>query len=184
MIMSRITILLAMLCILLAGSADSMLSLAHSADEATEVKTRYEKLLADYSQIVLHPTNKSPSATEYAVKNGIVSKELADLLRKDDELAKKEGGMGYLDFDFLANAQDLCKPLKIVELAKSNNAYVMQVSNRSKECCKDCEEAPYSFVLINESGVWKIDDATYSFKDDSGAEHKFTLKDVLNGKVD
>lgn len=184
MLKSRITIQLAIFFILLAGSADSMLSLAHSADEATEVKARYEKLFAEYSQIVLNPTNKSPSATEYAVKNGIVSKELADLLRKDDELAKKEGGIGYLDFDFLANGQDLCKPLKIVGLAKSNNAYAMQVSNRSKECCKDCEEAPYSFVIINESGAWKIDDATYSFKDDSGAEHKFTLKDVLNGKVD
>ena len=184
MIKSRITIQLAIFFILLAGCADSMLSIAHSADEATEVTARYEKLFAEYSQIMLHLSKNSPSATEYAVKNSMVSKELADLLRKDDELAKKEGGMGYLDFDFLVNGQDLCKPVKIVGVVKNNATYAMQVSNRIKECCKDCDETPYSFVLINESGVWKIDDATYSFKDDSGAEHKFTLKDVLNGKVD
>ena len=181
---SQITIHLAIFLILVASCADSVLSPAYSADEATELKARYEKLLADYSQIVLHPTNKSPSASEYVLKNNAVSKELAGLLRKDEELAKKEGGMGYLDFDFLVNAQDLCKPLKIVGLAKNNATYAMQVSNRSKECCKECDETPYSFVLINESGAWKIDDATYSFKDDSGADHKFSLKDVLNGKVD
>ena len=180
----KITIHLAMLLILLAVWADSMLSPAHSADEATELKARYEKLLADYSQIVLHPTNKSPSATEYAVKNNMVSKELAGLLRKDDELAKKEGGMGYLDFDFLVNGQDLCKPVKIVGVVKNKATYVMQASNRSRECCKDCDENPYFFVLINESGAWKIDDVTYSFKDDSGTEQKFLLKDILNGKVD
>ena len=180
----RITIHLAIFLILLAGCIDAVLSPAQGADEATDLKARYEKLLADYSQIVLHPTKSSPSATEYAVKNNMVSKELAGLLRKDDELAKKEGGMGYLDFDFLVNGQDVCKPLKIVGLVKNNATYAMQVSNRSKECCKECDETPYSFVLINESGVWKIDDAAYSFKDDSGADHKFSLKDVLNGKVD
>ena len=184
MIKSRITIQLAIFFILLAGCADSMLSLAHSADEATEVTARYEKLFAEYSQIVLHPSKNSPSATEYAVKNSMVSKELADLLRKDDELAKKEGGMGYLDFDFLVNGQDLCKPLKIVGMAKNNAVYAMQVSNRIKECCTDCDEIPYSFVLINESGAWKIDDANYAFKDDTGTVQKFTLKDILNGKVD
>ena len=180
----RITLQLAVFLVLLAGCVDSFFSFAHSADEASEIKARYEKLLADYSQIVLRPTPKSPSATDYVLKNNMASKELATLLRKDDELAKKEGGMGYLDFDFLVNAQDLCKPLKIVGLVKNNATYAMQVSNRSKECCKECDENPYSFVLINESGVWKIDDAAYSFKDDSGADHKFSLKDVLNGKVD
>jgi hypothetical protein len=180
----RITIHLAMFLILMAGCADFMLSPAHSADEATELKARYEKLLADYSQIVLHPTNKSPSATEYAVKNNMVSKELAGLLRKDDDLARKEGGMGYLDFDFLINGQDLCKPVKIVGVAKANATYAIQVSNRIKECCSDCNEIPYSFVMVNESGVWKIDDALYAFKDDAGTVQKFTLKDILNGKVD
>ena len=181
---SRITIHLAIFIILLAGCVHAMLSLAHSADEATEVKARYEKLLADYSQIVLHPTNKSPSATEYAVKNNMVSKELANLLRKDSELAKQNGGVGYLDFDFLVNGQDLCKPVKILGVAKANATYAMQVSNRIKECCSDCNEIPYSFVLVNESGAWKIDDVKYSFKDEAGTVQKYTLKDILNGKVD
>ena len=180
----QIIIHLAIFLILLASCADSMLSPAYSADEATELKARYEKLLVDYSQIVLHPTNKSPSASEYVLKNNSVSKELAELLRKDEELAKKEGGMGYLDFDFLVNGQDLCKPVKILGVAKANATYAMQVSNRIKECCSDCNEIPYSFVLVNESGVWKIDDANYAFKDDAGTVQKFTLKDILNGKVD
>ena len=181
----RIIIHLAIFFILLAvGCVDAVLSPAHSADEATELKARYEKLLADYSQIVLHSTNKSPSATEYAVKNNMVSKELAGLLRKNDDLAKKEGGMSYLDFDFLANGQDLCKPVKILGVAEANATYAMQVSNRIKECCSDCNEIPYSFVMVNESGVWKIDDAIYEFKDDAGTVQKFTLKDILNGKID
>ena len=180
----RITLQLAVFLVLMAGCADSFISFAHSADEASEIKARYEKLLADYSQFVLRPTPKSPSATDYVLKNSMASKELATLLRKDDELAKKEGGMGYLDFDFLVNGQDLCKPVKIVGVVKNKATYVMQASNRSRECCKDCDENPYFFVLINESGAWKIDDAAYSFKDDSGADHKFSLKDVLNGKVD
>lgn len=181
---SRIAIQLTIFLLLLAGCADSILSHAYSADEAAELKARYEKLLTDYSQIVLHPTKASPSATEFALKNGMVSQELASLLRKEDELAKKEGGMGYLDFDFLVNGQDLCKPVKIVGVVKNKATYVMQASNRSRECCKDCDENPYFFVLINESGAWKIDDVTYSFKDDSGTEQKFLLKDILNGKVD
>ena len=180
----RITFQLAVFLVLLAGCADSFISFAHSADEASEIKTRYEKLLADYSQIVLRPTPKSPSATDYVLKNNMASKELATLLRKDDELAKKEGGMSYLDFDFLVNGQDLCKPVKIVEVVKDKAAYIMQASNRSRECCKDCDENPYFFVLVNESGAWKIDDVRYSFKDDSGTEQKFFLKDILNGKVD
>lgn len=181
----RIIIHLAIFFILLAvGCVDAVLSPAHSADEATDLKARYEKLLTDYSQIVLHPTKSSPSATEYAAKNNMVSKELASLLRKDAELAKKEGGMCYLDFDFLVNGQDLCKPVKIVGVAKNNATYIMQVSNRVKECCKDCNEIPYTFVLVNESGAWKIDDANYAFKDDAGTVQTFTLKDILNGKVD
>ena len=180
----RITLQLAVFLVLMAGCADSFISFAHSADEASEIKARYEKLLADYSQIVLRPTPKSPSATDYVLKNNMASKELATLLRKDDELAKKEGGMGYLDFDFLVNGQDLCKPVKVLGVVKGNASYSMQVSNRSKECCKDCDEIPYSFVLINESGAWKIDDVKYSFKDEAGTVQKYTLKDILNGKVD
>ena len=114
----------------------------------------------------------------------MVSSDLAKLLRKDSELAKKNEGVGYLDFDFLVNGQDLCKPLKVLGVVKNNATYAMQVSNRSKECCKDCDESPYFFVLINEGGTWKIDDAQYSFKDESGAVQKYTLKDILNGKVD
>ena len=181
---TRIAIQLTVFILLVAGCADSFLSPARGADEAAEVKARYEKLLTDYSQIVLQPSKNSPSATDFSLKNSMVSKELADLLRKDDELAKKEGGMGYLDFDFLVNGQDLCKPLKVVSVAKNSKSYAMHVSNRSKECCKDCDENPYFFVLINESGAWKIDDAKYSFKDETGTVHTFTLKDILNGKVD
>lgn len=180
----KIYIQLAIFFILLSGCADIFLLPAQAADEAAELKARYEKLFATYSQIVLHPSKNSPNATDYAVKNNMVSKELANLLRKDGELAKKNGGAGYLDFDFLVNGQDLCKPLKIVRIFKSNKIYAMQVSNRTRECCKDCDENPYSFVMINEAGVWKIDDAHYSFKDESGTEQKFTLKDILNGKVD
>lgn len=180
----RFTVQLAVFLVLLAGCVDFIWSSALSADEAGEIKAKYEKLLADYSQNVLHPTKKSPSATEYVLKNNMVSNELAGLLLKDEELAKKEGGMGYLDFDFLVNGQDLCKPVKVLGVVKNKAAYAMQISNRSKECCKDCDEIPYSFVLVNESGVWKIDDANYSFKDDAGTVQKFTLKDILNGKVD
>ena len=181
---SRIAIKLTVFIYLLVGCAGSFLPSVFAADEAAEIKSRYEKLLTDYSQIVLHPSPKSPSATEFALKNSMISHDLSGLLRKDDELAKKEGGMGYLDFDFLVNGQDLCKPVKIVEVVKDKAAYIMQASNRSRECCKDCDEDPYFFVLVNESGVWKIDDVRYSFKDDSGTEQKFFLKDILNGKVD
>jgi hypothetical protein len=180
----RITLHLAVFLVLLVGSADSFLSFAQSADDVTDIKSRYEKLFAEYSQIALHPTKKSPSATDYVLKNNMASKELAALLRKDDELAKKEGGMGYMDFDFLIYGQELCKPVKIVEVVKKDATYAMHINNRSKECCKDCNEIPYYFVLINESGTWKIDDAKYSFKDDAGTVQQFTLKDILNGKVD
>ena len=181
---TRIAIKLTVFIFIVVSCAGSFLPSVFAADEATEIKAKYAKLLTDYSQFVLHPTAKSPSATEFALKNNIVSKELAGLLRKDGELAKKEGGMGYLDFDFLVNGQDLCKPVKIVEVVKDKAAYIMQASNRSRECCKDCDENPYFFVLVNESGAWKIDDVRYSFKDDSGTEQKFFLKDILNGKVD
>ena len=181
---TRIAIKLTVFIFIVVSCAGSFLPSVFAADEATEIKSRYAKLLADYSQFVLHPTAKSPSATEFVLKNNMVSKELAGLLRKDGELAKKEGGMGYLDFDFLVNGQDLCKPVKVLGVVKGNASYSMQVSNRSKECCKDCDEIPYSFVLINESGAWKIDDVKYSFKDEAGTVQKYTLKDILNGKVD
>ena len=181
---SSISMLVAILWVLFACCADAILSPAYSADEAAETKARYEKLLTDYSQIVLRPSKKSPNATDYALKHNMLSSELASLLRKDSELAKKNSGVGYLDFDFLVNGQDLCKPLKVLGVVKNNATYAMKVSNRSKECCKDCDESPYFFVLIKEAGVWKIDDAQYSFKDDSGAEQKYALKDILNGKVD
>ena len=70
---SRIAIKLTVFIFLVVGCAGSFLPSVFAADEATEIKAKYAKLLADYSQFVLHPTAKSPSATEFALKNNIVS---------------------------------------------------------------------------------------------------------------
>ncbi len=146
------------------------------------VKARYEKLFSEYSRFMMNPTKTSPSAITFSIKNNMVSKELKALLLKDEACARKGGGICNLDFDFLLNGQDSCKPLKIVDAYQNKNTYVLKVSNRIEECDKGGYYKPYDFTLIEESGAWVIDDAAYSMKDDSGKIINFTLKDTLNGK--
>lgn len=171
-----------LLVVLGIGSFGISRSLAQDADVAAAVKARYEKLLAEYSRIMMNPTRTSPSATAFVVKNNMVSKELRWLLLKDEECAKKGGGICNLDFDFLFNGQDFCKQLKIVDVSPRGNAIVLKVSNRFEECDKGGYYKPYDFTLVEEAGVWVIDDAAYSSKDDNGKIINFTLKDVLKGK--
>ena len=173
-----------LLAIVSMGSFGMPGALAQSADTAAAVKARYEKLLAAYSRSMMHPSKASPNAIEFSIKNKMVSKELKALLLKDEECARKEGGICNLDFDFLFNGQDSCKPLKIVDVLPKGDTYVLRVSNRGEECDKKGYYKPYDFTLIDESGTWVIDDAAYAFKEDKGKVVTRTLKGILNGKAD
>lgn len=155
---------------------------AQDADATAAVKARYEKLFAEYSRLIMNQTKTSPSAISFSIKNNMVSKELKTLLLKDEACARKGGSICNLDFDFLFNGQDSCKPLKIVDVHPNKNTYILKVSNRFEECDKDGYYKPYDFTLIEESGAWVIDDAAYSMKDDNGKIINFTLKGTLNRK--
>jgi len=131
---------------------------------------------------MMNPAGTSPGAVEFSIKNSMVSKSLGSMLLKDEECARKEGGVCNLDFDFLFNGQDSCKPLEVLDVAPNGDAYILKVSNRFEECDKDGYYKPYDFTLIMESGVWVIDDATYSMKNDDGKVSVFTLRGVLKGE--
>lgn len=179
----RVTIRLAslLLAVALVGIFGILEAFAQDADATAAVRARYEKLLAEYSRFMMNPSKTSPSAMTFSIKNNMVSKELKSLLLKDDECARKKGGICKLDFDFLFNGQDYCKPLKIVDFFVNGKTLTLKVSNRFEECDKDGYYKPYDFTLIEESGAWVIDDAVYSMKDDNGKVINFTLKEVLNG---
>jgi len=155
---------------------------AQNADEAAAVKDRYEKLLAEYSKGAMKPSKTTPNATGFSIKKNMLSKELKALLLKDEACAKKSDGICRLDFDFLFNAQDVCKPLKVIDVSQKENIFIMQVSNRFEECDKEGYYKPYDFTLVNEAGAWVIDDVVYTQKDDDGKIKHFTLKEILKGK--
>lgn len=180
----KITIRLAssLLAVVWVGIFGILGAFAQDADATATVRARYEKLLAEYSRFMMNQNKSSPSATTFSIKNNMVSKELKSLLLKDDECARKNGGICKLDFDFLFNGQDYCKQLKIVDLFLKGTIIDLKVSNGFEECDKNGYYKPYDFTLIEESGSWVIDNAAYSMKDDNGKIINFTLKDVLNGK--
>lgn len=155
---------------------------AQDSSTASAVKTRYEKLLAEYSRFMMHPTKTSPDAMTFSIKNNMVSKELKFLMLKDEECVRKSGESCNLDFDYLFNSQDACKPLKVLDVSANGKTVILKVSNRFEECDKNGYNKPYDFTLIEESGAWVIDDATYSMKDEKGKIIIYTLKNILNGK--
>lgn len=178
----RTTICLAALFFAVVGLLGPSQARAQDAAATAAVKARYEKLLAAYSRIMMQPSKTSPSAIAFSIKNNMVSKGLKALLVKDEACAQKSGGVCKLDFDFLLNGQDFCKPLAIVAVLPKGKTYVLRVSNRFEACDPQGHDEPYDFTLIDESGTWVIDDAAYATKDDAGKSIRVTLKDILRGK--
>lgn len=165
------------------GSFGVSAAFSQTGDVAASVKERYEKLLAEYSKVAMHVSKTTPSATEFSIKKNMLSKGLKALLVKDEKCAKKSGEICNLDFDFLFNAQDTCKPLKIIDILQRDNSYAMKVSNRFEECDAEGYYKPYDFILIKEADTWVIDDIVYTRKDDDGKITKDTLRDILSTKA-
>lgn len=145
-----------------------------SDEKMKQVHDLYAHLLKKYSDecILKDSTENSCTDVVFATQNKMLSSSLKLLLAKDAKRAKKDGGVGNLDFDFLINGQEYCEaPLRIVSLKKSGNGYVMQVNNG----CRYAKgyTSNYEFHIINEAGAWVIDNAAYYFP------QKVTLKGIL-----
>ncbi len=146
---------------------------ASDEEDKQRIMQVYSAKFAQYSKIFLsNDLSADVGAVDFSRKNDMISSPLKALFAKDAARAKRSGGMGKLDFDFLLNGQDNCGvPLKIVSLEKAGNGYVMKINNG---CKKDKDYDPeYQLLLVNEAGKWVIDDAVYFLPD------KTTLQGIL-----
>lgn len=126
-------------------------ALAQAPDESAAIIKRYTDILHQYLR--LQDDLKAPEALAFARKNKIISAQLDQLMQRDKTQAGKRG-IGKLDFDFLLNAQDTPEKLDVAGIEKENDSWRLSVNNGSKG-------KPFVLVLINENGLWVIDDALY-----------------------
>ena len=124
---------------------------AQAPDDSTAIKQRYTDILHEYLR--LQDDLKAPDALVFARKNKIISTQLDQLMQRDKTQAGKRG-IGKVDFDFLLNAQDSPEKLDVTGIEKENDGWRLSVDNGSKG-------KPFVLVLINENGLWVIDDGLY-----------------------
>ena len=107
------------------------------------------------------------------------SRELLQLIQKDEQCAEQSEGVCNIDFDTLFNSQDppTSKEAKFSYQCRKNHVLVTILDNRSETQASD-RQTQLDFSMVSQQKQWRIDDVRYR-PVPSGAVVPFTLRKIL-----
>ena len=107
------------------------------------------------------------------------SRELLQLIQKDEQCAEKSEGICNIDFDTLFNSQDppTSKEVKFTYQCRKNHVLVT-ILDKNPETEASERRTQLDFSMVSEHNQWRIDDVRYR-PVPAGAVVPFTLRKIL-----
>ena len=107
------------------------------------------------------------------------SRELLQLIQKDEQCAEKSEGICNIDFDTLFDSQDppTFEEVKFTYQCRKNHLLVTILDKRPETQASD-RQTQLDFSMVSQHNQWRIDDVRYR-PVPSGAVVPFTLRKIL-----